>query len=238
MPTPAAVKQALELLSKGDKEEPGFGELLAVDLGGATTDVYSVAQGLPQSPDVVLKGLVEPPSKRTVEGDIGMRYSAPGVLEAAGAERLAALAKIPPEEAAKRAAQLEADPGLLPETSEDAAFDFALAAAAVETAVGRHAGTIEEVYTPTGPVFVQTGKDLSGVSRIVLTGGAVIHSKRVAEIGSFALYQKAQPASLRPQKAEVYVDSSYILAAMGLLAETAPRCALRIMKKEILKYGT
>ena len=43
MPTPAAVLQAMELLSKGTGDEMGIGDLVAVDVGGATTDVYSIA---------------------------------------------------------------------------------------------------------------------------------------------------------------------------------------------------
>ncbi len=39
--------------------------------------------------------------------------------------------------------------------------------------------------------------------------------------------------SLRPEKAAVRVDRNYILAAMGLLSETEPQTALRIMKKEL-----
>ena len=47
----------------------------AVDIGGATTDVYSIAEGKPTIENVIIKGLPEPFSKRTVEGDLGMRYS-------------------------------------------------------------------------------------------------------------------------------------------------------------------
>ncbi|MDR3335283.1 MAG: glutamate mutase L [Treponema sp.] len=238
MPTPSAVKRALELLARGTDHQPGIGDLVAVDLGGATTDVYSVASGLPQATDVLLKGLPEPVSKRTVEGDIGMRYSAAGVLEAVGAQRLAALSGLTITEAGQRVAYLGTHPEVIPVTPEESALDFALAAAALETAVTRHAGTIEEVYTPLGQTFVQMGKDLTAVPNLVLTGGAVIHNPRVAELGSYALYNKATPASLRPKAAKRSLDKSYILAAMGLLAETYPDCALTVMKKEIHVYGT
>ena len=87
MPTPAAVLQAMELLSKGTAEESGIGDLVAVDVGGATTDVYSIADGMPEQMNTVFKGLPEPYSKRTVEGDIGMRYSIQGIIDAAGEER-------------------------------------------------------------------------------------------------------------------------------------------------------
>ena len=82
---------AMTLLADGLAGEPGIGELLAVDLGGATTDVYSIASGMPKQLDTVYKGLPEPYAKRTVEGDIGMRYSIHGILEAAGLDRVAQL---------------------------------------------------------------------------------------------------------------------------------------------------
>ena len=40
--------------------------------------------------ETVYKGLPEPYVKRTVEGDIGMRYSIHGIVEAAGMERVVA----------------------------------------------------------------------------------------------------------------------------------------------------
>jgi hypothetical protein len=43
--------------------------------------------------------------------------------------------------------------------------------------------------------------------------------------------------SLKPKRAEIWIDRSYILAAMGLLAEHYPQIALRIMKKELKKDG-
>jgi len=237
MPTPSAVKSALELLSSGTKAQAGFGELVAVDLGGATTDVYSIADGLPKGVDVVLKGIPEPFSKRTVEGDIGMRYSAIGVLDAVGAERLSQISGLSTKEVETRAHNLNANPDLLPQNKDDENMDFALASSAVETAVERHAGTIEEVYTPTGLVYIQTGKDLRTVNRLVLTGGAVIHNPRAEEIASYARYSKGKPAYLKPLAEEIYVDKAYILAAMGLLAESLPETALKIMKKEIKRYG-
>ena len=48
MPTPAAVMQAMTLLAKGTDKTPGIGELIGVDVGGATTDVYSIAEGMPR----------------------------------------------------------------------------------------------------------------------------------------------------------------------------------------------
>ncbi|MDD4194290.1 MAG: glutamate mutase L, partial [Acholeplasmataceae bacterium] len=81
LPTPNAVLMAAELLSKGYDEEKGLGELMIADIGGATTDIYSMSDGLPKQMNAILSGLEEPYAKRTVEGDLGMRYSALGVVQ-------------------------------------------------------------------------------------------------------------------------------------------------------------
>ena len=238
MPTPSAVLQAMELLSKGCEEERGIGDLVGVDVGGATTDVYSMADGMPEQMNTVYKGLPEPFSKRTVEGDIGMRYSVNGIVEAAGAERAAQLSGLTPQRVQELVSYLREHTDKLPEgDGELEALDYALASLAVETAVARHAGTMEETYTLMGQTFVQSGKNLTNVRQIVVTGGSLIHTRRVAEIARHALYSPAQPASLRPREADVWVDRTYILAAMGLLAAHEPQIALRMMKKEMEKHG-
>ena len=88
-----------------------------------------------------------------------------------------------------------------------------------------------------GLTYVQTGKNLTKVKQIVVTGGSLIHTKRTADIAKHALYSPAQPASLRPKQADVWVDRKYILAAMGLISTRYPQVALRIMKKELEHYG-
>ena len=176
MPTPAAVLTALMLFAEN------FGELAAVDLGGATTDVYSIAKGLPSRAGTVLRGLPEPYAKRTVEGDIGMRYSAHGVADAAGVPRIAAAA----------------------ETSE----------AAVEA-------------------WQQTGKDLTQVKHLLLTGGALIHTGRAEEMAARAM-AAVPPQSLAPREARIILDRHYILSAMGLLSQKYQETAREIMGREFL----
>ena len=201
MPTPSAVMAAMKLLAEGTDNSRGLGELVAVDVGGATTDVYSVANGMPTDPRTMLKGLPEPYIKRTVEGDIGMRYSIRGIVDAAGIKTIAELAGM----------------------SE---------ARAEET---RHAGRIEEAYSMMGTTYVQTGKDLRKVQKLVVTGGSLIHTTNTAKIASFALYDQKEPTSLRPLRADVLVDRKYIIAAMGLLSEKYPEQALSIMKQELCR---
>ena len=141
MPTPSAVMKAMELLAKGCGDEAGLGDLIAVDVGGATTDVYSMADGMPSAADTVYKGLPEPYAKRTVEGDIGMRYSIHGIVDAAGLARIAQLAEMDETRAAELIDYLGNHTDVVPEPgTELERLDYALGSMAVETAVARHAG--------------------------------------------------------------------------------------------------
>ncbi|MBR4861745.1 MAG: glutamate mutase L [Firmicutes bacterium] len=240
MPTPAAVLAAMELLSKGTEEQKGLGELVAVDVGGATTDLYSMTDGAPDRAGTVLKGLPEPFAKRTVEGDIGMRYSAAGIVEAAGMKRISLLSGLDEDRCWELLDLITEDTSTMPDTDELKAFDKALASMAVKTGLTRHAGTVEKVYTPMGEAWVQSGKDLSRVDKIIITGGSLIHGEPedVRDIASHALYNLAEAASLKPRNADVLVDKEYILSAMGLLSQYEPDIALKIMKKELISYGT
>ena len=238
MPTPSAVLQAMDLLAQGCEGELGIGDLVAVDVGGATTDVYSIADGMPEHMNTVYKGLPEPFSKRTVEGDIGMRYSIQGIVDAAGLDRVSKLSGLSKARVQELVDYLKEHTDTVPNgDSELENLDFALASMAIEEAVRRHAGTIDETYTMMGLTYVQAGKNLTKVKQIVVTGGSLIHTKRTEQIAAHALYSPAQPASLRPKAADVWVDRTYILAAMGLLSTHYPAAALRIMKKELEYHG-
>ena len=238
MPTPSAVLSAMELLSKGCEGELGIGELVAVDVGGATTDIYSIADGMPEHMNTVFKGLPEPYAKRTVEGDIGMRYSIQGIVDAAGIKKICTLSGISEDRVLELVAMLKENTDMVPgDDAELEALDFALASCAIDEAVTRHAGSIYETFTMMGQTFVQEGKNLTKVRQIVVTGGSLIHTKRTVEIASNALATPDRPQSLKPRQADVWVDRKYIMAAMGLLSAHYPEVALRIMKKELEYHG-
>lgn len=232
MPTPAAVLSAAELLARGYEAEEGLGELMVVDVGGATTDVHSVAKGEPSEQKATLKGLPEPFVKRTVEGDLGMRYSAEALVETAG-RRLFAYLGWPEAKVSGLLDLYKKDPWRNPLTEEEAKFDAAMGRMAVNLAVDRHVGTLEVVYTPSGATYIQQGKDLTGLPVVIGTGGALLHSSAPLEILAGAAFRPEEPTLLKPQEARFYIDRKYILAAMGLLGEVAPLIALRIMKKYV-----
>ncbi len=231
MPTPAAVLQALTILA----EE--LGELMAVDLGGATTDIYSITEGLPTRGGTVLRGLPEPYAKRTVEGDIGMRYSAHGVLEEAGIAKLSRVSGQSEEVLLAWLSKIERHKDILPETDAEHACDFALASVAIELGLVRHAGTVEQVYTPMGVAYQQTGKDLTRARLLILTGGALIHSGRAEAMAERAMRVQDYPDSLMPRDAKIALDKRYILSAMGMLSAHHPDLAQRMMVKEFRSDG-
>ena len=159
-------------------------------------------------------------------------------LDVAGINKISVLSGLSEEEILETVEDLKENTDKIPiNNNQLEALDFALASCAVDEAVTRHAGTISESYTLLGKVLVQEGKNLTGVKNIVVTGGSLIHSKRITEIAKNALYSVEKPSSLRPTNADVWADKKYILAAMGLLSSYYPKIALKIMKKELKHYG-
>jgi uncharacterized protein (TIGR01319 family) len=227
MPTPGAVLRACELVSQGPDGKGGLGELMCIDVGGATTDVYSITAGRATS-GVVLRGLPEPFAKRTVEGDLGLRINALSIIDAVDTlDTEIALdegQELDPREAAAR---LTAGTDTLPGSEAERLFDASLARAAASVAASRHAGTIEEGVGPEGSFFVQRGKDLSNVNQTIGTGGIFAAStpEAVAWILSGTAADSGRPDSLLPRGPRFLVDRDYILFAVGLLAEIAPQAA-------------
>ncbi len=234
MPTPQSVLKAAEVLSKGTTNEEGVGDLVVIDVGGATTDVHSIGWGDPTKPGVFTVGLEEPFAKRTVEGDLGMRYSSMSVYEASGMRMLRKYLDIskynPEEEYLKR----YENTSFVSTTPEDIKFDEAMAKICVDISVKRHAGVVEPVYSTTGVVYSQKGKDLSDVKILIGTGGVIVNSDNFDEILSAASFRPDDLNSLKPRFPDYYVDKRYILSAMGLLTMIDPDMAIRMMKKYIL----
>jgi len=96
-------------------------------VGGATTDVCSVAEGAPTQAGVVWKGLKDPRVKRSVEGDLGVRVSALSLLEVVDEKELKRFldtSRINPKE---KAYFLTKNTGFIPKDNEDLYFDAVLA---------------------------------------------------------------------------------------------------------------
>ncbi|HHY10433.1 MAG TPA: MutL protein [Firmicutes bacterium] len=236
MPTPAAVLSAGNLLAKGTAGREGFGDLVIVDIGGATTDIHSLGAGLPTQAGVVMRGLPEPFAKRTVEGDLGVRVSVLSLLQAIGKENLAAALDLEVPEVEKWAAILHNNPQVLPQTAAERKFDHALGYEAVKIGVGRHVGRLAEIFTPSGRVWVQEGKDLSEAASVIGTGGVMINSQDPFAMLKGAEKNPQSPFELRPQNPTYFLDKNYLLAPLGLLAADYPAVALTVLTDSLQEH--
>jgi uncharacterized protein (TIGR01319 family) len=209
--TPDAVLTGVELLAG----EIGAA-LLAVDVGGATTDVYSVLAPVERDPDVAGTAW----HGRTVEGDLGVRWSATGVIGAATAERLPVPAGLAGAAAAKTA-----DPGL----AADPATDLPLARLAATVAVRRHARRDR---------YGRGGRDLGDVALVVGSGGVLRHAPPgAAESVLAAVAGDLAGGWPTPRAARFVVDADYMLAPAGLLAADHPGAAAALVRRSVLGGG-
>ncbi|MFC4017366.1 glutamate mutase L [Micromonospora sp. GCM10011542] len=217
--TPDAVLTGVEVLA-----DTIGGDLAVVDVGGATTDVYSVL-----TPDERATG----PGRevagnlwraRTVEGDLGMRWSAPGVVRAAAEERL--LTADEQEHLAAAAARRAADPAFLADDDAERDTDARIATLAATVALRRHARG-----AATGE---RAGRDLRDVRLIVGSGGVLRHAptESAERILAAVLADHAGGWPL-PRAARPVVDVDYVLAAGGLLAEEHPTAARALLRHHL-----
>jgi uncharacterized protein (TIGR01319 family) len=235
MPTPTAVLTAARLLSQGTGSEEGLGELVVVDIGGATTDIHSIGRGDPTEPGVVQKGLPEPFVKRTVEGDLGLRYNASSILGAVGEEHLTAQLGNSDLDLEEAVDHLSRVPASLPKSASEWSLDTELARAAARLAMERHAGIIEPAYGPQGQILIQYGKDLRRIKTVIGTGGPLVFSPAPEKILEGMVFSETNPFSLKPKMPDFYLDHKYMLYAIGLMSEVEPEKALRVAKKHLLR---
>lgn len=233
MPTPAAVMDGARLLAEGTGRHPGLGPLVVVDVGGATTDVHSIAEGKPADGGIIQYGLPEPYAKRTVEGDLGMRHNARTIVETAGLEAFVAESGFDAATVEGFLQNIEADVERLPESDAERGFDTAMASFAVNRAMKRHAGRIEIKQSVTGPVTVQYGKDLTGIETVIGTGGVLVHGDDPTEILKAVTFDAKDPLSLRPRNPRLLIDRTYALYAVGLLAGVEADAAMRFANANI-----
>jgi len=214
--TPDVVLTGVELLADA------AGDTVVVDVGGATTDVHSVVELDPEDVGLSREVVATTRVTRTVEGDLGMRWSAVTTAEAADRADLA--------DAALRRRK---DPGFVPTDDTEADLDEEIARAAVGLALRRHAGRSQVVVSPEGRVVERTGKDLREVDLLVGSGGVLRHGRPgVAErIFAGSVGAHVEGGWQLPRRADVTVDGDYVLAAVGLLAAAHPDAARRLVRR-------
>lgn len=222
VPTPFAV---LEYTRAIHEHVAGWESFMLFDMGGATTDVYSVHQEVPEQ-GVFLRGLPEPEVKRTVEGDLGMRVSAQTTVQAAAPAQCAVVG-IEAAEFGHYANRLVAQPDHLPESPQEERLDTLLAGVCVGHGCARHVGRATKVYTPDGEIMMQTGRDLRQVARVIGSGGWLARAENFDPAPWFA--QQAVDARGRlvlvPQHFTYYRDDQYLFPLLANLAREYPQAA-------------
>jgi uncharacterized protein (TIGR01319 family) len=216
---------AAKLLAEGIPGGRGLGDLVVIDVGGSTTDVISIGKQRPANSYTVLRGLPEPYAKRTVEGDLGVRFGLEKIVELAQRDNDFA------DDELIRYSKSVRETAQLPSSDMEKRLDSQLARIAVGEAFERHVGKVEFLYTPHGEMAFQYGKDLTEIGNVIGTGGPIAFSPDPRKILEVVLYNKDFPHFLKPRHPSFWVDQHYVLYAIGLLAGEFPEKAFHIMQK-------
>jgi uncharacterized protein (TIGR01319 family) len=211
-PTPDAVLRGVEVLA-----EVVGGDVLVVDVGGATTDVYSVIT--PQGEDATLHREVVGTlwHARTVEADLGMRWTAEGVVEAGEREQIALSDNV-----IRYARAVAADTAHLASTTPQWQAEEELAATAAVVAVRRHGRP---------PRASERPRPLADVVLVVGSGGVLRHAP--GDVGRRVLDRVTRDHGggwRVPEAAVTRVDATYVLFAVGLLAPNHPAAAAALAR--------
>lgn len=221
IPTPGAVMEASKFL----KSE--LGDLLTLDVGGATTDIHSVTEGSEEINRILISP--EPTAKRTVEGDLGVYVNMRNIVDLIGREKLANDLNV---------GQADLDELIdnhvpIPFTELQKRFVERLTKEAVVISCDRHAGGFRDLFGGGGKKTMAEGKDLTGIKYIIGTGGALTRlPNRVAIMQAIALSNKGNKL-LPTTEAKVLVDNDYIMASLGVLSKEYPEAAMTLLKKSL-----
>jgi uncharacterized protein (TIGR01319 family) len=210
--TPDVVLRGVEVLAS----VAGVGDVLVIDIGGATTDVYSCLT--PEGEDAGLRKDVVATlwHARTVEGDLGMRWNAEHVVEAAAAEHLLD-SVTDPRALTSYAARVHERPGSLPLDDAERALDLELARLAALVAVRRHARPAQPTESP---------RQLANVTALVGSGGVLRHTDAGGHDHVLGAVLADHAGGWKvPRAARATVDTAYLLFAAGLLAADQPAVA-------------
>ncbi|MEO0080200.1 MAG: glutamate mutase L, partial [candidate division WOR-3 bacterium] len=221
MPTPGAVGLLIENIGKSQ----GIA-VLGVDIGGATTDVFSVFQGV---------------FNRTVSANLGLSYSVSNVLAEAGEENIMRWLPIemPAAEVRNRIRNKMIRPTTIPSTLDELKLEQAIAREALRLALEHHKSmavglkgiqqerTISDAFaqTRTGETLV----NMMELNLIVGSGGALSHAPRRAQ-AAMMLLDAFQPEGVT----RLTVDSIFMMPHLGVLTEVHPEAANEVFEKDCL----
>ncbi len=226
MPTPGAVGLLIENLGKSEKID-----VLGVDIGGATTDVFSVFSGI---------------FNRTVSANLGMSYSISNVLAEAKEENIMRWIpfEIPVTDVRNRIRNKMIRPTTIPSTLEELKIEHAIAREALRLALEQHKSmavglkgvqqerTISDAFSQT--LSGETLVNIMSLNMVVGSGGILSHAPRRVQAALMMI-----DAFLPEGVTRLAVDSIFMMPHLGVLTEVHPEAAQEVFVKDCLvKLGT
>ena len=231
MATPNAVGKLLKEYAQNE----GI-NLLGVDIGGATTDVFSVFK----APDG------ERIYNRTVSANLGMSYSICNVLKEAGAENIARWLpfEIDPAEVRNRLRNKMIRPTTIPQTYEDLLIEHAVSREALRLAFLHHKSLARglmgvQQQRSIGDVFNQGGGgstlvNMMELDMIIGSGGVLSHAPKRAQ-SALMMMDAYQPEGITM----LTVDSIFMMPHLGVLSEHHYEAAREVFERDcIVRIGT
>jgi len=221
MPTPGAVGDILQRIAARD----GL-NAVCVDIGGATTDVFSVFGGT---------------FNRTVSANLGMSYSISNVCAEAGMQNVLRWVHIDMDERElrNRVKNKMIRPTTIPQSAEALVFEQAVAREALRLAYVQHkefATTLKGVQQQrtVGDLFAQTASGQSIVDDmrldlLVASGGVLSHAPKMEQTAAMLV------DSFEPQGfTQLAKDSIFMMPHLGVLASVHADAAMEVFERDCL----
>ena len=226
MPTPGAVGAIMQTIAAQQNIE-----VVGVDIGGATTDVFSVFKN--QEGEAIFN--------RTVSANLGMSYSISNVLAEAGMENVMRWVPfdIDVSDLGNRIKNKMIRPTTIPQALEELIIEGAIAREALRLAFDQHKQlavelrgvqqqrTISEAFaqSETGATLV----DMFSLDLIVGSGGVLSHAPRRNQ-AMLMMIDAFQPEGVT----HLAVDSIFMMPQLGVLAQVNEAAATQVFERDCL----
>jgi len=226
MPTPGAVGAIMQTIAEQNRIQ-----VVGVDIGGATTDVFSVFQNQ----------LGESVFNRTVSANLGMSYSISNVLAEAGMGNI--LRWLPFDinlaDLQNRIKNKMIRPTTIPQLLEELIIEHAIAREALRLAFEQHKKlavelkgvqqqrTISEAFaqTETGNTLV----NMFNLNLIVGSGGVLSHAPRRQQ-SMLMMIDSFLPEGVT----QLAVDSIFMMPQLGVLSQVNKEAATQVFNRDCL----
>ena len=221
MPTPGAVGLIIQTIAKQRDIT-----VIGVDIGGATTDVFSVFQGT---------------FNRTVSANLGMSYSISNVMASAGIENVLRWVPfhIDESELRNRIKNKMVRPTTIPSLQRDLQVEQALAREALRLSLVQHKEFATELKgvrksRDISEAFHQSGSgntivDMMALDLVVGSGGVLSHAPRRVQ-AALMLVDSFQPMGITT----LAVDSIFMMPQLGVLSTEQPAAATEVFERDCL----